>query len=67
VGNETKTEQAVPEPERPVAKFTKAQLLGSSRYSNRKDALSVLLEEDKSYSHDEVAEILENFLKKKVK
>ncbi len=67
MGNETKTEQAVPEPERPVERFTKAQLLGSSRYGNRKDALSVLLEDGESYSHDEVAKILENFLKKKVK
>lgn len=65
MGNETKAEQAVVEQEKP--KFTKAQLLNSSRYSNRKDALSVLLEEERSYSHEEVKTILENFLKKKVK
>lgn len=67
MGNETKPDQEVMEPEKLVAKFTKAQLLNSSRYSNRKDALSVLLEEEKAYSHKEVETILENFLKKKVK
>lgn len=58
MGNETEEKQPV--------KFTKAQLLKSTRYSDRRDALSVLLEDDKSYSHKEVETILDKFLKKKV-
>lgn len=48
-------------------RFTKEQLLNSVRYSGRKDALSVLLEEKKTYTHKEVELVLNKFLKKKVK
>lgn len=74
---ENKTEQLAQETEqsavesaqtdkKPV-KFTKAQLLGSNRYSNRKDALSALLEDEKSYSHEDVAKILKKFLEQGVR
>lgn len=55
-------------PEQPKEhRFTKEQLLNSVRYSGRKDALSVLLEEKKTYTHKEVELVLNKFLKKKVK
>lgn len=71
MGNETVevktvTGQPVEGTSAPI-KFTKSQILKSARYSARKDALSVLLEEDKLYSHEDVAKILDKFLKKKVK
>ncbi len=48
-------------------RFTKEQLLNSMRYSGRKDALSVVLKEDKTYTHKEVELELNKFLKRKVK
>ena len=48
-------------------KFSKAALVKSQRYQKYQDALSVLLEEDKTYTHSEVTAILNKFLKGKVK
>ena len=48
-------------------KFTKEQLLNSNKYKHNKDALSVLLEEDRSYSIQEVEKLLTDFMKGKVK
>lgn len=48
-------------------KFTKEQLLNSKKYKYNKDALSVLLEEDRSYSIQEVEKLLTDFMKGKVK
>lgn len=48
-------------------KFTKEQLISSKKFSNNKDVLSALLEDDKEYSESEVNEIIENFMKGKVK
>ena len=48
-------------------RFTKEQLLGSIWYSHRRDALTVLLKDDKTYSYEEVARKLKNFLERKVK
>lgn len=47
--------------------FTKAQLLKCTRYSHRKDALSVLLKDDERYTHEEVERMLKKFMNKKVK
>lgn len=47
-------------------KFTKKQLVASNKYSYRRDALNVLLEEGKSYTFVEVDQKLHDFLKGKV-
>lgn len=52
---------------RDVAKFTKAQILASVRYSNRKDVLGVLLDEQTSYTFDDVDKLLDKFMKGTVK
>lgn len=44
-------------------KFTKQQLLQSQKYSNRRDALSALLKDGETYTHEQVDEILEKFYK----
>lgn len=44
-------------------KFTKHQLLKSKKYAHRQDALNALLKDDKTYSFDEVDEILDKFYK----
>nr|WP_308742102.1 hypothetical protein [uncultured Anaerocolumna sp.] len=47
--------------------FTKDQVLSSKRYENIRDAVSVVLENGKSYSLAEVDELIEKFMKGKVK
>lgn len=48
-------------------KFSKAALVKSQRYQKYQDALSVLLEDGRMYTHNEVTAILNKFLKGKVK
>lgn len=47
-------------------KFSKEQLIRSSRFSRRRDLLGALLEEGKLYSAEEVEEIMGHYLKGKV-
>ena len=44
--------------------FTKNTILHSQKYSNRRDLLSVLLEDGKTYTKDQVDALIENFMKK---
>ncbi len=43
-------------------KFTKAHILTMTRYVERQDLLSVLLDESKLYSHAEVETIINDFM-----
>lgn len=47
--------------------YSKEQIIASKKYSDRKDLLNVLLEENKEYSFTEIDEIIENFMNKEVK
>ena len=47
--------------------FTKEQLVTAKRYANRRDALCVLLEDGKQYTHADVEKALEDYMKGKVK
>ena len=47
-------------------KFTKAQLLASSHYSHRRDALAAVLKDGAEYSHAEVDKKLTEFFQKGV-
>lgn len=49
------------------SKYSKEQLLKSKRYSNRKDLLGVLLDDEKEYSFTEVDAEIEKFMKRGVK
>lgn len=44
-----------------AAKFSKSQLLRSSVFSNRRDALQVLLDDGETYTKTEVENILTDF------
>lgn len=44
-------------------RYTKEQLLQSARYTDKRDLLTALLKDDKQYSHEETAKLLENYLK----
>ena len=45
-------------------KFTKAHILTMKRYVERRDLLSVLLDDAGLYAHDEVEAIIDNFMSK---
>lgn len=44
-----------------LPKFTKAQLVKSQKYIHRRDAISALLSDDKTYSFAQVDEIIKKF------
>lgn len=46
--------------------YFKESLLKSKRYSNRKDALSFLLEDGESYTFEQVDKILDDYMKGQV-
>ena len=48
-------------------KFEKEQILSSKKYSNRKDIINVLLEDGEQYSIEEVAKLISDYSKRKVK
>ena len=48
-------------------KYTKAQLIGSKRYVNRRDALNVVLKDDGLYTFAHVETLLDKFMKTGVK
>jgi len=51
-------------PAPPVATFSKQQILAAKKYAERRDVLSVLLAEDKSYELADVDKLIEDFMKK---
>lgn len=46
--------------------FPKKQILSSANYRDKRDLLSVLLDDDRNYSLKEVDRLIEGFLKRKV-
>lgn len=48
-------------------KFYKKQLLTSEKYASRRDLLNALLDDNEAYTTVQVDEIIEKFLKGKVK
>lgn len=54
-------------PEVTASVHTKAQLLTSTKYANRQDVLSALLDDEKSYTTEQVDGIIEKFMKGKVR
>lgn len=53
--------------EKTVSTFNKEQILQSTRYAVKRDLLTVLLKNGKCYSHDDVARLIDDFEKGKVK
>lgn len=48
------------------ATYTKEQLLASTKYANRRDLISALLENGKTYTLDKVDALIDKFMKGKV-
>jgi hypothetical protein len=55
------------EVEKKANKFGKKQILSSKRFEDRRDAVGSILEDDKTYSIDEVEKLYEEFMKGEVK
>lgn len=53
--------------EKPASKYSKGQVLSSGTFANRRDILSVLLEEGKEYTVAEVERIMGDWLKGRVR
>lgn len=47
--------------------FSKEQILASAKYANRRDLLTVLLEDNKQYSVADVEKVMTDWFKKGVK
>lgn len=58
---------ATKETQQAAASFTREQLAASKRYANRRDLISTLLEDGKTYTLDEVDKLIEKFMKGKVR
>lgn len=52
--------------EKQTSKFSKAQILSSKQYAERKDLLEAILEDGKEYSKKEVEQQIQKFMKGKV-
>lgn len=52
--------------EKSPVSFTKDQILASKKYSNRRDILSVLLEDSRDYTTKQVEDCINQFMKRKV-
>lgn len=60
-------EEKTVEAENKNAVFSKEQLLGSKRFSGRKDIINALLDPDKQYTVEAAETLIENYMKGKVK
>jgi len=58
-----KNSEAMTDETTPVSKFDKRQILRSEKYGNRRDLLNVLLEGNQQYSHEEIAALIDGFMK----
>lgn len=53
-------------PTRAVASFSKEQILSAAKFANRRDLLSQILEDGKTYTVDGVQKEIDKFMKGKV-
>jgi len=64
---ETVDTAEVKETAKPEQGFTKEQILASAKYANRRDLLTVLLVDGKSYTAEQVEQAMNDWFKKGVK
>lgn len=62
----TKTNTEATEAPAAGTAYTKEQLLASKRYANRRDVISALLDDGKTYTLTEVERLMNKFMKGKV-
>lgn len=61
------TKTAAKEAEKVEVKFSKNQLLAAKRFSGKRDILEALLSDDETYTVKTVEQMIEDFMKGKVK
>lgn len=60
-------EAAAVEPQADAPRYSKRAILDCPRFASRRDALNILLREDKTYSFQEAEKLLNDYMKEKVK
>lgn len=63
----TKEKAAAGEMTTPETTYTKEQILASAKYARQRDALSVLLDEGKSYTQAAATKLADEFYRRSVK
>ena len=66
MANAKKAEEKTAEEKKTESRFTKEQILSSSKYARRRDLLDAVLEDGKLYTAKEVDTAITNFMKGKV-
>lgn len=61
------TDEGLVEEKNKEQAFVKSQILKSKKYADNRDLLGAILDDDKSYTHGEINEIIETFKKRGVK
>lgn len=61
------TKTAAKEAEKDEVKFSKNQLLAAKRFSGKRDILEALLSDDETYTVKTVEQMIEDYMKGKVK
>jgi hypothetical protein len=61
------TKTAAKEAEKVESKFSKNQLLAAKRFSGKRDILEALLSDDETYTVKTVEQMIEDYMKGKVK
>lgn len=61
------TKTAAKEAEKVESKFSKNQLLSAKRFSGKRDILEALLSDDETYTVKTVEQMIEDYMKGKVK
>lgn len=67
MGNNIDTAAANAAQETAAPAFSRAQILAAKRYSNRRDALSVVLEDGRLYTDAQIASALKSYYGKEAK
>ncbi len=65
--SETKLAKAVGDNIKSEPSYTKQSFLKSEKYKDKKDLISVLLDDNKSYTKTDVNRLIDSYLKRRVK
>lgn len=65
--SETKLAKAVGDNIKPEPSYTKQSFLKSEKYKDKKDLISVLLNDNKSHTKTDVNRLIDSYLKRRVK
>lgn len=67
MGEKTKVESETKTVQKPTEKYSKTRILSSDTYKRHRDLLKVLLADGKSYTKQEIKNLIDGYLKRRVK